>query len=60
MDKCYLRFVEGYLNCTYNHKTDDKCLMDDRLNNIHDNPDWCCLNCDNNERHNLHLICQND
>jgi len=26
-DKCYLEYVEGYLECTYNHKAGEECLM---------------------------------
>lgn len=29
-DNCYLDYVDGYLTCTFNHKSGEECLMHER------------------------------
>jgi len=41
-DNCYLTLSDeeeggGYLVCTYNHKIGEKCLMDDKNDNLSSN-----------------------
>lgn len=31
IDNCYLQYVEGYLECTYNHKIGEECLMNQQF-----------------------------